>query len=138
MLHWEAACGGGATEGTVRLACSSLAHFPTNSHVRLGASLTLATPPQSTVNSESQFCHQPALPTWSAASPWVLTGLVVLVDFFFDCLVVRVPCSLIFWHLWLFIDVRLVVILFLVVQGSKGFLSTPPSWSELPFLKIFC
>ena len=41
-----------------------------------------------------------------------LTGLV---DSFFNSLVVRVPCSLIFWHFWSFIDFRLVVILFLVV-----------------------
>ena len=62
--------------------------------------------------------------------------LVVLVDFFFNALVVRVPCSLIFWHFWLFIDFRLVVIL-LVVQGSKGFLPTPPSWQELCVFNFF-
>ena len=47
-----------------------------------------------------------------------LTGLVVLVDFFINSLVVGVPRSLIFWHFWLFIDFRLVVILLLVVQES--------------------
>ena len=62
---------------------------------------------------------------------WVLTGLVVLFNFLFNSLVARVLCSLIFWHFWLFIDFRLVVIVLLVVQGSEGFLSVPPSWLEL-------
>ena len=60
-----------------------------------------------------------------------LIGLVVLIDFFFNSFVVGVPCSLIFWRFWLFIDFRLVVILLLVVGGSKGSLPTPPSWPEL-------
>ena len=59
-----------------------------------------------------------------------LTGLVVLIDFFFNSFVVGVLCSLIFWHLWWFIDFRLVVILLLVVRGSKGSLPMPPSWPE--------
>ena len=59
-----------------------------------------------------------------------LTGLVVLVDFFFNSLVVGIPCSLIFWCFWLFIDFWLVVILLLVMWGSKGFLPMPPSWPE--------
>ena len=64
-----------------------------------------------------------------------LTSLVVLVDFFFNSLVVGVPHSLIFWCFWLFIDFRLVVILLLVVRGSEGFPPTPPSWPELvPYL----
>ena len=66
-----------------------------------------------------------------------LTGLVVLVGFFFNSLVVGVPCSLIFWRFWLFIDFRLVVILLLVVQGSEWFLPTPPSWPELSHA-FFC
>ena len=60
-------------------------------------------------------------------------GLVVLVDFFFNSLVVRVQCSLIFLRSWLFIDFRLVILL-LVVRRSEGFLPTPPSWLELPNL----
>ena len=59
---------------------------------------------------------------------WVLTGLVVLVDFFFNSLVVGVLYSLIFWRFWLLTDFRLVVILLLVVRGNGGFLPTPPSW----------
>ena len=55
-----------------------------------------------------------------------LTGLVILVDLFFNSLVVGVPCSFIFWLFWLFIGFRLVVILLLVVQGSEGFLPMPP------------
>ena len=57
-----------------------------------------------------------------------LTDLVVLFDYFFNSVVVGVPCSFIFWHFWLFIDFRLVVILLLVVRGSEGFLPMPPSW----------
>ena len=43
MLCWGAACGGGAREGTVQLACLALARFPMNSCVRLGVSPTMAT-----------------------------------------------------------------------------------------------
>ena len=63
-----------------------------------------------------------------------LTGLVVLVDFFFNSLIVGVPCCLIFWCFWLFIDFRLVVILLLVVRGNEGFLPMPPSWPGLSIL----
>ena len=51
--------------------------------------------------------------------------------FSFNSLVVGVPCNLYFWHFWLFIDFRLVVILLLVAGGSKWFLPMPPSWLEL-------
>ena len=61
-----------------------------------------------------------------------LTDLVILFDCFFNSMVVGVPRSLLFWHFWLFIDFRLIVILLLVVRGSEAFLSTPPSWPELP------
>ena len=77
-----------------------------------------------------QPCHRFCLSTH-------LTGLVGLVEGFFISLVVGVPCSLIFWHFSLFIDFRLVVILLLVVQGSKGFLSMPSSWLELPRSTFF-
>ena len=66
--------------------------------------------------------HLPCLP---------LTSLVDLVDCFFNSLVVGVPCSLIFWHFWLLIVFRLVVILLVVVRGSEGFVPMPPSWPEL-------
>ena len=55
------------------------------------------------------------------ASPWVLTGLVVLVDFFFNSLAVEVPCSFIFWHFWPFIYFRLVVSSFQLCEEAKGF-----------------
>ena len=119
-----------------------------NSHVRLGVSPTLGTAilhsqlwasvSCSVSPARLVCCLTAASPGLhgSAASPQFLsvcslTGLVVLADYFFNSLVVRVPCSLIFWHFWLFIDFRLVVILLLVVQGSEGFLPTPPSWLEL-------
>ena len=82
---------------------------------------------------------------WSAASPWFLsvpclTSLVVLFDYFFNSMVVGVPCSLIFWYFWLFMDFILVVILLLVVCRSKGFIPMLPSWPELlwSFKDAFC
>ena len=57
--------------------------------------------PQSTLSLSftfSQPCpHSPQSHLRFSAST-CLTGLVGLVDCFFDSLVVRVPCSLIFWH----------------------------------------
>ena len=112
----------------MQLACFSLIHFPMNSHARLGVSPTAANhSPQSTLSLSFTFTqpypHGPQLR--------VLTGLVVLVDFFFNFLVVEVPHSLIFWHFWLYMDFRLVGILLLVVQGSKWFLPKYPCWLEL-------
>ena len=116
-----------------------------DSQVRLAFSPTGGSPhhsPQSVVGLSFAF-SQPHLPVQSIASGWffsagpahtallwILTGLVVLVDFFFNSLVVAALCSLIFWSFWLFMDIRLVVILLLVVRGSEEFLPTPPSWSE--------
>ena len=129
-------------EGSEREQCPSIApfypHFPTNSPVRLGVFPIVATP--AVVHSQlwvcflfSQPCPQ-GLPSHLRFSPSAsLTGLVGLVDCFFNSLDVRVLCSLIFWHFWLFMDFRLVVILLLVVWGSEGFVFTPPSWSELRF-----
>ena len=118
-----------------------------DSPVRLGVSPTAATAVvhshlwvsvSHSVSPTYMICHLEVFfqldPMQSTASPWVLNGLVALVDFFFNSLVVGVPCSLIFWHFWLFIDFRLVVILLLVVWGSKGFLPTPPSWPELGYI----
>ena len=62
--------------------------------------------------------------------------MVVLVDVFFNFLVVGVPCSLIFWCFSLFIDFRLVVILLLAAHVSEGFLPMPPSWLELACILI--
>ena len=67
------------------------------------------------------WVSQGGLPYQSGCSGWF---------FFFNSLVVRVPCSLIFWCFWVFVDFRFAVILLLVVWGSKGFLSLPPSWPE--------
>ena len=50
---------------------------------------------------------------------------------FFKSLVVGFPYSLIFWLFWVIFILRLAVILFMVVQGSKACLLTPPSWLEV-------
>ena len=54
--------------------------------------------------------------------------------FFFNFLVVGLPYSLIFWWFWLYFVFKFVVVL-LVVQGCKVYLSMLPSWREvgLPF-----
>ena len=57
--------------------------------------------------------------------------------FFFNSLVVGLPYSSILWQFWLFFVFKFVVVLLLVVQGSKVYPPTPPSWPEvsnLPFL----
>ena len=102
--------------GVFPMVATAMVHFPLKS----------APPAQPTI---SQRFFSAVLPAQSVVRR--LTGLVVLIDFFFNSLVVRVPCSLIFWRFWLFSDFRLVVIRLLVVRGSKGFLPTPPSWLEL-------
>ena len=129
----------------MQLACWALEHFPTSSHVRRGFShcsncrspqsiLSLSFPfsqplPRGPPPHHSQPHPHGPLPCCGFSLFARLTSLIGLVDFFIS-LVVGVPCSLIFWHFWLFIDFRLVVILLLVVQGSEGFLPTPPSWLE--------
>ena len=70
-------------------------------------------------------CHWSSPPGRPSLPP--PTGLF---ECFFNFLVVGFLCSLIFWHFWLFIVFKLVVILVFVVQGSEAFLPTPPSWQE--------
>ena len=69
-------------------------------------------------------CHTSSLPPVSNPP----TGLG---ECFFNSLVIGVPCSLIFWHFWLFVVFKLVAILLLVVWGSEAFLHKLPSWLEL-------
>ena len=104
----------------------AIVHSQLRVSVSHSANCWLGTPPRHS----QPHPHGPLPHLGSKNSLWVLTGLVVLVDCFFNSLVVRVPSSLIFWHFWLFIDFRLVVILLLVVPGSEVFLPTPPSWPE--------
>ena len=51
--------------------------------------------------------------------------------FFFNSLVVGLPCSSIFWQFWMFFVFKFVVVLLLVVQGSTVYRPTPPSWPEV-------
>ena len=85
----------------------------------------------------------PALHTWSAALlRFLYTWLPIsapptsLDECFFNSLVPRLPCSLIFWQFWLFIYFKLVVILLLIVQGIKAFVPKPASWLELLVLLL--
>ena len=121
------ACGGGAREGTMQLPRSSLAHFPMNSHVRLGV-LPCGNPhcsPQSALSLSFTFSqpHPPMVCPLSSvflSRPAcrvllrILPGLVVLVDFFFNSFFVGVPCNLIFWHFWLLSS-------FWLCEEAKGF-----------------
>ena len=56
--------------------------------------------------------------------------------FFFNSLVVRLPYSLIFCQFWLFFVFKFVVVLLLVVRGSKVYLPMPPPCLEVS-AKIF-
>ena len=68
--------------------------------------------------------HMSSLPQLPVCTP--PTGLD---ECFFNSLVVGLPCGLTFWQFWLFFVSKLIVIL-LVVQGSKVFLPMPLSWPE--------
>ena len=87
--------------------------------------------PQSTLNLSftfSQPCScgplpcsgfsEPALPTWPC--PRFLLVWCFCMIFFFNSLVVRVPCSSILWCFWLLIDFR-VVFSFWLCEEAKGF-----------------
>ena len=128
----------------MQLPCLSLVHFPVGLLCETGSIShcgNLSHSPQTPLSPlklaplvqlwgsqlHSLGCHVATVflswPMQSTALPAWLFWLI----FFFNSLVVRVPCSLIFWCFWLFIDFRLVGVLLLVVQGSEGFLPTPPS-----------
>ena len=99
MLPCGTACGGGAREGTVQLACSSLVHFPKMS-CETGSFSHCSNPcqsPQSALSLSFAFSqphpHGP-LPCHRFSQSACLTSLVGLVDCFFNSLVVRVPGSL--------------------------------------------
>ena len=50
-----------------------------------------------------------------------------------NSLTVGLIYSSIFWQFWWFSICKLVVVLLLVVQGSKAYLTTPQSWLEIFF-----
>ena len=80
--------------------------------------------------------HQPLphlvsqlLPCHKSSPPWLPistppTGLDEC--FFFNSLVVGLPCTSIFWQFWVFVFFQFVVVLLLVVQGGKAYLPMPP------------
>ena len=126
----------------MQLACLALAHFTTLS-CKSGSFSQCSNPrcsPRSALSLSfpfSQPCSHGPLPCCRFSPTARFTHLVGLADCFFNSLVVRVPCSFIFWHCRLFIDFRCVVILLLVVRGSEGFVHMPPSWLGLPLLLFF-
>ena len=91
--------------------------LPVYLHVNVG----LPTPPAAVL---------PQVPCAQLPVSTLPIGLVECV--FFNSLVVRLPRSWIFWQFWLFFIFKFVVVLLLVVQGGKVYLSTPPSWPEVP------
>ena len=126
----------------MQFTCWSLAHFPNELSCETGSfsRRSIHHSPQSALSVSFTFrkpgpCglhprwgfSQPALPVQSTAGSY-RSGCS---GWFFNPLVVGVPCSLIFWLLWLFIDFRSVAILLSVVWWSEGFLPTPPSWLQL-------
>ena len=73
------------------------------------------------------LCHESSPPQLPISAPPAGLGEC----FFFNSLVVELPHSSIFWHFWLFFIFKFVVVLLLVVWGSKVYLSIPPSWPEV-------
>ena len=72
-------------------------------------------------------CHASSLPQLPvSAAPTSLNEC-----FFFNSLVVELPYRLIVWQFWLVFVFKFVVVLLLVVRGSKVYLPTPPSWPEV-------
>ena len=57
--------------------------------------------------------------------------------FFVSSLVVRLPYSSIFWQFFLFFVFKFVVVLLLVVQRGKMYLTVSPSCLEVSFLYLF-
>ena len=90
-----------------------------------------------TTCSSSHCCH--SLTTTTLCSPpWlpISTPPTCLDEhFFFKSLVVGLPYSLFFWQLWLFLVLKLVVILLVVVWGHEAYLPMPPPWPELKYFK---
>ena len=76
--------------------------------------------------------HQP-LPCCESSPPHlpVCAPPTSLDEYFFNSLVVKLPYSSIFWQFWLFLVFKFVVVLPLVVQAGKVYLSMPPSWPEV-------
>ena len=144
MLRRGAACGGGSREGTMQFTCLLVSSAPSNepshktgcfSHCGKRQSPQPALsqfPVQSAPSAQSATLLQPASPTQSESSLCTPPHQSACSGrFFLTSVVVGVPCSLIFWHFWLFIDFRLVVILLLAAQGEERFMPMPPSWPEL-------
>ena len=84
---------------------------------------------------------------WSVALPCVIstqppvTAPPTDLDeyFFFNSLVVRLLYSSVFWQFCLVFVFKLVVVLLLVVRGSKTYLPIPPFWPEvqhIDFLEV--
>ena len=82
--------------------------------------------PQAAATASPCILSAPAVPRLPVSTPPALDEC-----FFFNSLVVRFPYSSIFWRFWLFSVLKFVVVLLLVVWGSKAYLPMPPSWPEV-------
>ena len=76
-------------------------------------------------------CGIPGLPP-AATWPHILSAPPTSLDkcFFFNSLVVRLPCSLILRQYWLFLFLNWLLSFFLLCKGAER-IPTPPSWLEL-------
>ena len=80
-------------------------------------------------------------PPGESSPPWLPvsappTGLDEC--FLYNSLVVRLPYSSILWQIWLFFVLKFILVLLLVVRGSKVYLPRTPSWPEVHFSYNFC
>ena len=117
----------------MQLACSALAPLSNKFSYKPGSFSSLCNP-YSTLQLKvlSLYIHsQPAPSCPHSLPPWLRSSLLTqlpisapptgLGECFFNSLVFRVPCSLLFWQFWLFIVLKLVIILLLVLQEVKCF-----------------
>ena len=80
---------------------------------------------RSTNHHLAMSCLCPSCPSQPLLLVWMNVSSLTLV--------VGLPYSLIFWQFWLFFVFKFVVVLLLVVRGSKVYLPMPPSWLEVSF-----
>ena len=99
-----------------------------------GLSATTSSSPQA-ATFPAQVLQPP--PCHQSSSPWLpISSPPTSPDecFLFNCLVVRLSYSSIFWQFCLFFVFKFFVVLILVVWGGTVYLPMPPSWPDYYFL----